>query len=932
MCVIGYHEGWDDWGQYMKYGTAPVTNNTCKALDPLNPSTDGSALELVQLFTPPEVPWKYTDICFIFRYEWSGTKIDLHNFTFVMYEDNEGQPGQLLASDFRTLSVPYKTQQNSMSVSGLSFVATRPRVFIGYSVTEACTQVTYPYSDIAGSRLSFYRMPGASWNRHRADWVTDNISSVTIRTQGTNFSGEPTGWTCPGKYKDGTCDCECGLWDPDCHSSKKGPVSASCSAGQVCSPKGKCLDPGWTATGVCALASFGSGDGCQCGCGGTLDPDCRGQWDEAGGPWYPRALNCPDTSKVYRCTDSNTCEAAWTCAAGAFGDRTKCDCSCQQGGVRDPDCSFYAKLPSDCGTRMCSGDKCLQIPYNWACTYSYYANGFCQCSCQGWDSDCNVQASPTTVGGCGSAGVCRNVNNVATCVSPGCSNGVVETKSEQCETGGAGCANCTCKLGWGPMVPPVTDCRNKCGDGIVVGDEECDGGVFCTACKCDSGHAERNPRASSCQGCGNDLLDAGEDCDGGPGCIPATCKCVAGFRQTSPPSLSCEQQFPDCGDSAIQSGEECDGGLYCNAINCTCGTGSKPYSTPKKYCLACGNGVPDDGEECDGGAGCTKNCKCAAKFTAATPASTDCVSIPHSCGNKKLDSSEECDSGKFCRYDCKCSEGHEAYAPVQLYCRGCGNGVVEDSEECDAGLGCSTSCRCAAGFRRTSPPTSDCEEYSNVSASKSKDNGIAVGVPIGVTGVVVIGAMCGVLYAVFHIRRKEEPSRPIDSHAGDIKFVPTGDASMSPVVELNVLPQPMSQMSMSMMSGFVPYVHSQAPDGTPIVVVPLNPGESDSSSSTSGTVGPATPQMLAPPLQIGAGYLQPGAPVDPLVLMSLSSQLPQISQSVQRMQLAGVLPTPAPAMSSTVVAASSSKSSSSGGGPDLYSGITFGPSSSQGAP
>lgn len=105
-------------------------------------------------------------------------------------------------------------------------------------------------------------------------------------------------WTCPGGYfgtNDG-CDCGCGSSDLDC-------------------PSGDCLDPGctadacdycWTATGenlcpgnsgggwICPGEFYGTGDGCDCGCGAD-DPDCGG------------ATPCTAPG----CTDSG-CDFCWT--------------------------------------------------------------------------------------------------------------------------------------------------------------------------------------------------------------------------------------------------------------------------------------------------------------------------------------------------------------------------------------------------------------------------------------------------------------------------------------------------------------------------------------------------------------------------------------------------------------------------------------------
>eukprot|EP01129_Flabellula_baltica_P014044 TRINITY_DN6650_c0_g1_i1.p1 TRINITY_DN6650_c0_g1~~TRINITY_DN6650_c0_g1_i1.p1 ORF type:complete len:920 (+),score=147.08 TRINITY_DN6650_c0_g1_i1:2-2761(+) len=80
----------------------------------------------------------------------------------------------------------------------------------------------------------------------------------------------PEGWICPHCYYgtgDG-CDCNCGIPDPDCELSN---VSISCEIGQVCiegTCQGDAMD--WT----CFEGYYNAGDSwCDCECG-VWDPDC----------------------------------------------------------------------------------------------------------------------------------------------------------------------------------------------------------------------------------------------------------------------------------------------------------------------------------------------------------------------------------------------------------------------------------------------------------------------------------------------------------------------------------------------------------------------------------------------------------------------------------------------------------------------------------
>lgn len=95
----------------------------------------------------------------------------------------------------------------------------------------------------------------------------------------------PSAWVCSEAfYDDGSlCDCGCGAPDPDCLTDD--PFSCDyCDGG--CGT-GSCpaniATPNWTCTGgggggvpaawTCSDSYYGTGDGCDCGCG-AVDPDC----------------------------------------------------------------------------------------------------------------------------------------------------------------------------------------------------------------------------------------------------------------------------------------------------------------------------------------------------------------------------------------------------------------------------------------------------------------------------------------------------------------------------------------------------------------------------------------------------------------------------------------------------------------------------------
>eukprot|EP00727_Mastigamoeba_balamuthi_P000178 m51a1_g10157 putative serine-threonine protein (787) ;mRNA; f:20252-22958 len=521
------------------------------------PNATGGSVEVVQLFKPRSLPWNYSVICWksLFGGQLQGSTASA---TVVAYEADGALPGRLLYSQQASVRVQAPQQwpasswaayQQQWYSARLALVATAPRLFVGLRLAGTCASrasfLVSMYQDV--SRAAAWRAgPSGAWTAFRGDWAGDNVSSVLVRLRGSALAAPavPAGWSCASAlYKDGVCHCNCGAWDADCALS---PVSPNCSAGnhEVCNRTGLCQVVEWD-TGLpgCELRSFGAGDGCQCGCGASLDPDCRDATTSAA--WHPRALNCPGVS---RCGDAGECVAAWSgpaCPASAYADGAVCDCSCQSGGVADPDCAWASQSSPTCGAAgHCVLGACRAVPQAWACAPDAWGSGDgCHCGCGAPDPDCATQTGLASALGCGRGGAAApraawSCNASGGCVAPGCGNGVVETSLEDCD-GGTGCSACHCSLGWAPTSPASAGCVPECGDGRVVGGEECDGGAFCAACRSAQGHAPAAPRELYCAGCGNGRLEEGEQCDSGPGCAPDTCACVAGFAPTSPLTTGC---------------------------------------------------------------------------------------------------------------------------------------------------------------------------------------------------------------------------------------------------------------------------------------------------------------------------------------------------------------------------------------------------------
>eukprot|EP00727_Mastigamoeba_balamuthi_P004262 m51a1_g13833 putative serine-threonine protein (975) ;mRNA; r:491616-500799 len=407
---------------------------------------------------------------------------------------------------------------------------------------------------------------------------------------------------------------------------------------------------------------------------------------------------------------------AWNCSSSPLG-------TCVLPGWNTQICPLTS---SDCGSgSTCFEGGCRGFPDTWICAISMYnqfpqlthhpKTGSCQCNCGAWDPDCTFQQY---------------------------SDIIIPHLME---------------IGWSMLkknatqegVPISFDCIENCGDGLIVGLEECDSGTF-----------------------------------------------------------YCYKSHSFCGDSSVDPGEDCDGGSFCYWQNCTCFPGHQPYAQRSKGCRGCGNGVEEDSEECDGTEGCNPQ-------------------------------------------TCTCVDAYQKRAGVvgcQLIDLLCGNGKV-DTDEDDPGKNSTTV----------------------VEVHRKKDGrvtGAAAGVSIG-AAVLVCGVLGAVVGIVSSIRKKEEPSRPVENPDSEINFVaaaPPGGVNLSG----NVKTVFKSHASASEMAQMSPYIHSRGPDGTPIIVVPCSAGSEFALSPKVGN------------MEVIPGNIVPAGPVDPLVSMCLEAQLPQISAMIQQ--------------------------------------------------
>ena len=358
----------------------------------------------------------------------------------------------------------------------------------------------------------------------------------------------PTEWTCDEeKYADGeSCDCNCGVWDPDCADGAL--QKTGCNPGFLCkNDEPDCVPVSWT----CSAAYYGDAI-CQCDCGAWDDEDCESETPVWG-------HGC-DSGQV--CVSPGVCAGtpdAWACLPEKFDDATECNCGC---GAWDPDCD--GDLPNDCGAGglICSSETLKCVPEVWTCDDEDFGDGTCGCGCGSWDSDCTT-ANP---GKCVELGErCSVANDVCIPEDWVCDDADYED-GEIC--------NCGCGA-------PDPDC-----DGML--DDDCSVGSACSldtyecipehwSCEpekygngnCDCGCGIPDPECTATNP-GN--CDPGERCSVAENaCIPEDWSCGDEKYEDGTCECKCTVWDPDCDDtpnepSDCETGETCadnGGGPVC---------------------------------------------------------------------------------------------------------------------------------------------------------------------------------------------------------------------------------------------------------------------------------------------------------------------------------------------------------------------------------
>jgi hypothetical protein len=330
-------------------------------------------------------------------------------------------------------------------------------------------------------------------------------------------SRPPLGWTCPSAAWGGGngCDCGCGTTDPDCQSAFTctSPLCNDTECSICHDGTGRTVPcSGSLSSWKCDAQRFGSGDGCDCGCG-VADPDCGDQGCSAYGC---RADSCE------RCTDTGVPEdrlvgcgpAQWTCDLGHYGTKDGCDCGC---GIADPDCGSG----NGCTDVSCQNDKCdychtgggetdYQICNGWTCGTAEdlaWKEDKCDCGCGKPDPRC------------------RAVDRIG-CTESGCTTATCEF----CNSTGAARAECD-----GPKWSTEGTCARR---------------IYGLDGKCDCGCGAIDPDCGEDEGC-SDPYCAAKGCEvcHGSGTQLATCytwTCAAEAYGDGKCDCGCGAPDPDC--------------------------------------------------------------------------------------------------------------------------------------------------------------------------------------------------------------------------------------------------------------------------------------------------------------------------------------------------------------------------------------------------
>lgn len=188
---------------------------------------------------------------------------------------------------------------------------------------------------------------------------------------------------------------------------------------------------------------------------------------------------------------------------------------------------------------------------------------------------------------------------------------------------------------------------NSCGDGFVVGNEQCDDGNTaandgCSAtCTVESGWACTGTNPSTCSTtCGDGQVQPGEDCDDGnttpaDGCS-ATCQTESGWACTGTYPSTCTAT---CGDGVKAGTETCDDGKQCDDNNRTPCTG-----LGVEQCRGMGDGrcLSRDGDGCSAACQTESGWNCTGEPSACTKCGNGTIETGETCDDHNLNNNDGC--------------------------------------------------------------------------------------------------------------------------------------------------------------------------------------------------------------------------------------------------------------------------------------------------
>ncbi|HEX2880406.1 MAG TPA: hypothetical protein VHO25_12815, partial [Polyangiaceae bacterium] len=528
--------------------------------------------------------------------------------------------------------------------------------------------------------------------------------------------GVPAGWTCdPSLYFNpgiSGCDCGCGVVDPDCSDS----TAASCND---CDLEGGCseggcddINPGdnavcsgapgeWT----CSSESYGSEDGCHCGCG-IPDPDCTdGTVDSCdycgAGDSGSCAVSCADIDPA----DNTSCDGpgvppAWDCDPALYFNPVFSGCECGCGEV-DPDCNDATVFSCDScvAEGSCAGScddiedsdnavcgevtNCAGQPVGTPCADEDPCTGGEVCSGdQGGGPDGGVVPGTcvATVNLCNSCGTLAvPLNNGLPCggepsecsFQSTCSDGacVDNFKPETADCGGIvdpnGCVNQDKCDGLGVCEDkgnkdPDLECGDQ-SDSECTHPDTCDGNGVC--------QPNDEPPQTDCNGLVEEFGCLNQDkCGSGP--LAGTCV-DNGFR----PALD------NCGGPAGAIETECD-------LPNTCDENGVCQRNQVEAGTACGDRTDracDNPDTCDGLGACAPNHEASTTICRSDEGECD---VAESCG----ESIDECPEDQFEPSGVSCGDTSESTCDHADTCDGLG--LCQDNLEPAA----TTVCRPGVGL------------------------------------------------------------------------------------------------------------------------------------------------------------------------------------------------------------------------------------------